>query len=102
VQSARFSALFGCLWRALVGLVLCLSGCGFHSDIEALDRLRSQIRKHLGCASQVTVRTYDGKTTVTVRLDHFPARDSEKVQGEVEALAKTEFPSTNYVVVGRQ
>jgi len=96
------SAAFG---RALrpCGLCLALSvvACGFHSDIAALARLRAEISEHVGTDSAITVRTSEGATTITVRLAHLPAGDSMRVQAQVEALAKAEFPKTNYVVVSR-
>jgi hypothetical protein len=82
-------------------VLLCaaLLGCGFHSDVDALARLRGQIQARVGTDSAITVHTSEGKTTVTVRLDHVPAGDSIQVQAEIEALAKAEFPKTNYVVL---
>ncbi len=76
-------------------------GCGFHSDLAGLERLRAKIREQLGTDSAITVRTSEGATTVTVRLVHLPAGDSKQVQARVETLAKAEFPKTNYVVVSR-
>ena len=89
--------------RLLSGLLLSAVsiGCGFHSDIAALDRLRSKIHEQVGTDSAITVRTSEGATTVTVRLAHLPPGDSKRMQAQVEALAKAEFPKTNYVVVGR-
>ena len=90
-------------FRALPGrgLVLCvlLAACGFQSDNAGLARLRTQIREQLGTEAAVTVHTSQGATTVTVRLEHLPSADSKQVQARVEALAKAEFPKTNYVVV---
>jgi hypothetical protein len=86
---------------AVLATCLTLSGCGFHSDVAALARLRAAIRERIGSDSAITVRTDEGRTTVNVRLDHLPARDSIEVQAEVEALAKAEFPNTSYVVVSR-
>ena len=92
------------LSKARLGLLaagLTLSACGFHSDVAALDRLRAAIRTRIGTDSAITVRTDEGRTTVNVRLYQLPARDSIKVQAEVEAMAKAEFPNTSYVVVSR-
>jgi hypothetical protein len=84
----------------LAGLLLL--GCGFHSDIAALGRLRAEIQQQIATDSAITVHTSEGLTTVTVRLAHLPAADSMQVQARVEALAKAEFPKTNYVVVLRE
>ena len=80
-------------------LVCVPSSCGFHSDVAGLERLRSKIQEQVGTASAITVHTSEGKSTVTVRLAQLPAADSVRVQALVEALAKAEFPKTNYVVV---
>jgi hypothetical protein len=74
-------------------------GCGFHSDIAALGRLRGEILNQVGTDSAITVHTSEGRTTVTVRLARVPEGDPIQVQARVEALAKAEFPKTNYVVV---
>ncbi len=85
------------LARVLLGVLL--SACGFHSDVAALERLRARIHDDMGSNASVNVHTAHGRTTVTIRLDHLPARDSTQVQARVEALAKAEFPKTDYVVV---
>lgn len=87
--------------RSAFGLALGVScvACGFHSDNAGLARLRTQIREQLGTDAAVTVHTSQGATTVTVRLEHLPSADSKQVQARVEALAKAQFPKTNYVVV---
>jgi hypothetical protein len=89
---ARYGLLFG-----LSSLVL--SGCGFHSDIAALGRLRTRIHDQIGTDASVNVHSAYGETTVTIRLDHLPGGDPKLVQSRVEALTKAEFPKTDYVVV---
>jgi hypothetical protein len=84
---------------ASVLLGVLLSACGFHSDVAALERLRARIHDDIGSNASVNVHTAQGKTTVTIRLEHLPASDSTQVQARVEALAKAEFPKTDYVVV---
>jgi hypothetical protein len=74
-------------------------GCGFHSDLAALGRLRSRIHDEVGTDASVNVHSAYGSTTVTIRLDHLPPGDPKIVQTRVEALAKAEFPKTEYVVV---
>jgi hypothetical protein len=83
------------------GVLLCalLGGCGFHSDIAALDRLRAKIHDDIGTDASVNVHSAYGETTVTIRLDHLPGGDPKLVQSRVEALTKAEFPKTDYVVV---
>ncbi len=96
------SSAFGRAFRPYGLAMLCLlAACGFHSDLAALERLRAEIQQRVGTDSAITVRTSEGATTVTVRLAHLPAGDSMQVQAEVEALAKAEFPKTNYVVVSQ-
>jgi hypothetical protein len=86
--------------RLLLGLFLVvLCGCGFHSDLAGLGRLRTRIRDELGTDASVNVHSAYGSTTVTIRLAHLPAGDPKLVQARVEALTKTEFPKTDYVVV---
>ncbi len=88
--------------RALLFGALCwgaLAGCGFHGEPAALAQLRSRIRTELGTNASVNVRSAYGSTTVTVRLEHLPLGDPKLVQSRVEALAKEEFPKTEYVVV---
>jgi hypothetical protein len=85
-------------WAVLM-LVCVPSSCGFHSDVAGLERLRSKIQEQVGTDSAITVHTSEGKSTVTVRLARLPAADPMRVQALVEALAKAEFPKTNYVVV---
>jgi microcystin-dependent protein len=105
VQRLEVSSVSGRARSAWLGLFLLTGaasgGCGFHSDIAALGRLRGNIQAQIGTDSAITVHTSEGATTVTVRLAHLPPGDSKQVQAEVEALAKAEFPKTNYVVVGR-
>jgi hypothetical protein len=85
----------------LRGALLCaiLSGCGFHHDTAALDRLRAKIHDELGSDASVNVHSAYGETTVTIRLDPLPSGDSKRLQLRVEALTKLEFPETDYVVV---
>lgn len=84
----------------LLGLLgLLLSGCGFHSEIAALGRLRTRIHDETGSDASVNVHSAYGATTVTIRFDHLPAGDPKAVQSRVEALTKVEFPKTDYVVV---
>ena len=105
MRGSSVSAAFGRALRPRGLFVLCWAlspaACGFHSDIAALARLRAEISQQVGTDSAITVRTSEGATTVTVRLAHMPAGDSMQVQAQVEALAKAEFPKTNYVVVGQ-
>ncbi len=67
--------------------------------MAALERLRARIHEQIGTDASVNVHTAYGATTVTIRLEHQPAADSKRVQAQVEALTKTEFPNTDYVVV---
>ena len=83
-------------WLLLGALPL---ACGFHRDTAATERLRARIQAELGSAASVNVRSAYGSTTVTVRLEQLPAGDSKLVQERVEAMAKAEFPRTEYVVV---
>ena len=87
--------MLGCcaLWLALS------SGCGFHSDVAALSRLRARIHDEVGTDASVNVHSAYGATTVTIRLEHWPPGDAKLVQSQVEALTKAEFPKTDYVVV---
>ncbi|HEX3850679.1 MAG TPA: hypothetical protein VHW01_06905 [Polyangiaceae bacterium] len=91
-KRARSWLLFGLSWLAL-------GGCGFHSDVAALGRLRTRIHDEIGTDASVNVHSAYGETTVTIRLDHLPAGDSKSVQSRVETLTKAEFPKTDYVVV---
>jgi hypothetical protein len=91
-KPARSAVLLGLLW-------LVLGGCGFHSDVAALGRLRTRIHDEIGSDASVNVHSAYGATTVTIRLDHLPAGDPKAVQSRVEALTKAEFPKTDYVVV---
>jgi hypothetical protein len=75
------------------------SGCGFHSDLAALGRLRTRIHDEVGTDASVNVHSAYGSTTVTIRLDHLPPGDPKIMQTRVEALTKAEFPKTEYVVV---
>ncbi len=86
----------GLLWLVL-GLLL--AGCGFHRDGAAALRLRAKIREQVGSEASINVRSAYGSTTVTIRFEHLPATDSKLLQERVEALTKTEFPETDYVVV---
>ena len=85
-------------WAVLM-LTCVPSSCGFHSDVAGLQRLRGKIQEQVGTDSAITVRTSEGRSTVTVRLARLPASDSVRVQALVEALARAEFPKTNYVVL---
>jgi hypothetical protein len=91
-KPARYAALLGLFWLAL-------GGCGFHSDIAALARLRTRIHDEIGTDASVNVHSAYGSTTVTIRLEHQPTGDPKTVQSRVEALTKAEFPKTDYVVV---
>ena len=91
-KRASWWLLFGVSWLAL-------GGCGFHSDVAALGRLRTRIHDEIGTDASVNVHSAYGETTVTIRLDHLPAGDPKGVQSRVEALTKAEFPKTDYVVV---
>lgn len=84
---------------AWVLLGMLLSACGFHRDVAALDRLRTRIHDDIGSNASVNVHTAHGATTVTIRFEHLPAGDSTRLQAQVEALTKAEFPKTDYVVV---
>ena len=75
------------------------AGCGFHSDLPALGRLRARIHDDIGTDASVNVHSAYGHTTVTIRLEHQPPGDSKQVQAKVEALTRAEFPKTDYVVV---
>ncbi|HYP76196.1 MAG TPA: hypothetical protein VER12_09585 [Polyangiaceae bacterium] len=86
----------GFCWLLSVALLL---GCGFHRDVAAVERLRARIRAETGSAASVNVRSAYGSTTVTIRLERLPRGDSKLLQERVEALAKAEFPGTEYVVV---
>jgi hypothetical protein len=92
VKADRYGASWCLLW-------LVLGGCGFHSDVGALGRLRTRIHDEVGTDASVNVHSAYGSTTVTIRLEHLPARDPKVVQAQVEALTKAEFPKTDYVVV---
>jgi len=76
-----------------------LLGCGIHREGQAAERLRARIQAELGSTASVNVRSAYGSTTVTVRLEPLPAGDSKLLQERIEALAKAEFPRTEYVVV---
>ena len=76
-----------------------LFGCEFHRDVAAVERLRARILAETGSAASVNVRSAYGSTTVTIRLERLPEGDSKLLQERVEALAKAEFPETEYVVV---
>ncbi len=76
-----------------------LFGCGFHRDVAKVERLRARILAEVGSEASVNVRSASGSTTVTIRLERMPQTDSKLLQLRVEALAKAEFPETNYVVV---
>jgi hypothetical protein len=76
-----------------------LFACGFHRDVAAVERLRARIHAEVGSEASVNVRSAYGSTTVTIRLAQLPAGDSKVLQQRVEALAKAEFPETEYVVV---
>jgi len=91
-KTVRYWALLGLVW-------LVQSGCGFHSDVAALGRLRTRIHDEIGSDASVNVHSAYGSTTVTIRLEHLPAGDPKAVQSRVEALTKAEFPKTDYVVV---
>ena len=83
-------------------LALCCAltaACGFHSDLAGLGRLRARIHDEVGTDASVNVHSAYGQTTVTIRLEHQPPGDPKQVQAQVEALAKAEFPQTDYVVV---
>jgi hypothetical protein len=80
-------------------LGLLLSGCGFHRDGAAAQRLRAKIHDQVGGEASVNVRSAYGSTTVTIRFEQLPASDSKLLQERIEALTKTEFPETDYVVV---
>ena len=105
-RNGTTSRLGRAFWPRLSAVLVLSSlsaGCGFHSDTAGLERLRTKIHEQVGSDSTITVHTSEGVSTVTVRLAQLPARDSVQVQALVEALAKAEFPKTNYVVVvGRQ
>jgi len=92
-KSPRSSRLFWLLPGAL------LFGCGFHRDVAKVERLRARIHAEVGSEASVNVRSAGGSTTVTIRLERLPQTDSKLLQARVEALAKAEFPQTNYVVV---
>jgi hypothetical protein len=92
-KSRRWPVLFWLFPGAL------LLGCGFHREGAAAERLRARIQAEVGSAASVNVRSAYGSTTVTIRLEQLPAGDSKLMQARVEALAKAEFPGTEYVVV---
>ena len=87
------------LWFSFGLSWLAVGGCGFHSDVAALGRLRTRIHDEIGTDASVNVHSAYGETTVTIRLDHLPAGDPKGVQSRVEALTRAEFPKTDYVVV---
>jgi hypothetical protein len=64
-----------------------------------MERLRSRIQREIGTEASVNVHSAYGSTTVTIRLARLPAGDSLRVQEQLEALTKAEFPATDYVVV---
>jgi hypothetical protein len=76
-----------------------LSTCRLHRELPALERLRARIHAEFGSDASVNVHTSQGSTTVTIRLTPLPVRDSKRVQEQVEAFARAEFPGTDYVVV---
>jgi hypothetical protein len=78
---------------------LLLSGCGFHRESAAVERLRTRIQAELGSAASVNVRSAYGSTTVTIRLEPVPTGDSKRLQERIEAMTRAEFPQTEYVVV---
>jgi hypothetical protein len=86
----------GLSWLVLGAVLL---GCGFQRDGAAVERLRARIHEQLGSDASVNVRSAYGSTTVTIRLERLPAVDSKLLQQRIEALAKAEFPQTDYVVV---
>ena len=85
----------------LCGLLLgaLLPACELHRDVAALTRLRTRIHDEIGTDASVNVHTAYGSTTVTIRFEQLPQADSMRVQKQVEALTKAEFPGTDYVVV---
>ncbi|HEY0465904.1 MAG TPA: hypothetical protein VGC79_16940 [Polyangiaceae bacterium] len=92
-KSRRSAGLFWLLPAAL------LVGCGFHREGAKVERLRARIQADTGSEASVNVRSAYGSTTVTIRLEHLPNGDSKLLQERVEALAKAEFPQTEYVLV---
>jgi len=86
----------GLFWLLSCALLV---GCGFQRDEAKVERLRARIRTEVGSEASVNVRSAGGSTTVTIRLERMPQTDSKLLQARVEALAKAEFPQTNYVVV---
>ena len=98
-SSMRFSSSAWLLGWVCVLAGALLSGCGFHSDLGALGRLRARIHDQVGTDASVNVHSAYGQTTVTIRLEHQPPGDPKQVQAQVEALTKAEFPKTDYVVV---
>jgi len=92
-QFPRF--FFTGLWLALGAL----GACGFRSDTAALERLRREIRQQTGSEASITVHTTGDATSVTIRLATPPSGDPKLAQAQIEALTKTEFPKTNYVVL---
>ncbi|MEI9940830.1 MAG: hypothetical protein WDO69_26745 [Pseudomonadota bacterium] len=86
----------GPFWLLLGAL---LFGCGFHRDVAAVERLRARIHEQVGSEASVNVRSAYGSTTVTIRFAQLPVGDSKLLQQRVEALTRSEFPQTDYVVV---
>ena len=92
-------SLGGRTWL-LLALACALAGaCRFRSEEGALGRLRLRIHDQVGTDASVNVHSAYGQTTVTIRLEHQPPGDSKRVQAQVEALTRAEFPKTDYVVV---
>ena len=93
-RSTRRSWIF-----MLMALVLFVSSCNFAKDLKATGALQSRIQADIGVASNVSFRTHNGVTTVTVVLATLPPGDTKVTRAKVEALTRAEFPTAARIII---
>ena len=86
--------------RALGGalVVLCLS-CGLKADLKASQQLRNSIQKECGVAANVSFRTVNGVSAVTIILAGQPTMDPKTAKARIESLTKHEFPAATTIAI---
>jgi hypothetical protein len=79
----------------LVALVLAVAACGaLKEGIEDSNRATAGLKSELGVDAQISFKTTNGRTTVTVRLLKPPVGDAAAVKTRITDIVTRNFRTT--------
>lgn len=73
--------------------------CGLKADLQASQQLQNKIQTECGVAANVSFRTVNGATAVTIILAGPPAMDAKTAKARIETLVRGEFPKATAIAI---